>query len=128
MATQRKTSSSHAEHDHSSHATTDHEQIRAWAEERKAKPSCVKGTGGKHDTGLLRLNFPGFSGEDSLQEITWDEFFEKFEEQKLALVYQQETAAGKKSNFNKLVSRDNVETEDEKSSKKSTARHGRSSH
>lgn len=30
---------------------------------------------------------------------------EKFEESKLALLYQDETAGGKKSNFNKLISR-----------------------
>jgi hypothetical protein len=92
--------------DHGSHKTTDHGAIRKWAESRGAKPACVKGTGGKGDTGLLRLDFPGYSGDDSLQEISWDEFFEKFDEQGLALLYQDETAGGKKSNFNKLVKRD----------------------
>ena len=104
-----------------SKTTTDHEQIRKWAEERRAKPSCVKGTGSSEDVGLLRLNFPGYSGEDSLQEITWDEFFEKFDEQGLALVYEEETADGKKSNFNKLVNRSTAKT----SSK--SQKHGRSS-
>jgi hypothetical protein len=32
--------------------------------------------------------------------------FEKFEDQRLALVFQEKTEAGEKSNFNKLVSRD----------------------
>src|SRR6185503_17158169 len=86
-------------------ATTDHEEIRRWAEARGGKPSCVRGTGGGGDTGLLRLDFPGYSGAGSLQEISWDEFFEKFDEQNLALLYQEKTAGGQKSNFNKLVSR-----------------------
>ena len=56
-------------------------------------------------TGIIRLDFPGYSGGQSLEKISWKEFFEKFEESKLALVYQQETAGGVRSNFNKLVKR-----------------------
>jgi hypothetical protein len=41
-----------------------------------------------------------------LEEITWEEFFEKFEEAKLAFLYPEETAEGKKSNLNKIVSRE----------------------
>lgn len=89
-----------------SNTTTDHEVIRKWAEERGAKPSTVKGTGGEGDPGLIRLDFPGYSGEGKLEEISWEDFFEKFEESKLALIYQETTAEGEKSNFNKLVSRD----------------------
>jgi hypothetical protein len=90
----------------SSQTTTDHEQIRQWAEARGGKPSCVRGTGGKGDVGLLRIDFPGFAGEGKLQEVGWDEFFEKFDEQGLALLYQETTAGGEPSNFNKLVSRE----------------------
>jgi hypothetical protein len=92
-----------------SKTTQDHDEIRKWAEERNGKPSYVKGTGGKDDPGLLRIDFPGYSGEGKLEEISWDEFFEKFDEQELALVYQEKTAEGQTSNFNKLVSRDTVE-------------------
>lgn len=91
---------------HTSNYTTDHEQIRRWAEERDAKPSCVRGTGGKHDVGMIRLDFPGYSGEGKLEEISWDEWFEKFDANGLALLYQDTTADGKKSNFNKLISRE----------------------
>jgi len=90
----------------SAEPVTDHRTIREWAEERGAKPACVKGTGGKRDTGMIRLYFPGYSGGDSLQEISWDEWFKAFDENKLALLIQEETADGKQSNFNKLVSRD----------------------
>ncbi len=87
-----------------SKATTDHDEIRAWAEARNAQPASVSGTGDDDDPGILRLNFPGYD-EDSLEEISWDEFFEKFEENKLAFLYQEETAGGERSNFNKLVRR-----------------------
>jgi hypothetical protein len=86
--------------------TTDHEFIRQWAEARRAKPTCVRGTGGGGDTGVLRLDFPGYSGRGKLQPISWDDWFEKFDEQNLALLYQEKTRDGKKSNFNKLVSRE----------------------
>src|SRR5438309_883048 len=86
-----------------SKTTQDHEEIRRWAEERGGKPSHVKSTGSGDEIGILRIDFPGFSGEGSLEEITWDEFFEKFDDSGLALVYQEETAEGEKSNFNKLV-------------------------
>jgi len=85
---------------------TDHEEIRHWAEERGGTPACVRGTGNKGDIGMLRLDFPGFSGEQSLQPIAWDDWFEKFDERGLALIVQDKTARGQKSNFNKLISRE----------------------
>lgn len=87
--------------------TTDHEEIRSWAESRGAKPACVKGTGRKKgDIGMIRLDFPGYSGAGSLLPISWEDWFESFDENGLALIYQDKTAAGRKSNFNKLVSRE----------------------
>lgn len=91
---------------HGSHALMDHDEIQQWAEERDAVPSCVRGTGEKGDIGMLRLNFPGYSGEESLEEISWDDWLEKFDERGLALLVQDTTAGGEKSNFNKLVSRE----------------------
>jgi hypothetical protein len=90
----------------SAQPVTDHRHIREWAEARKAKPACVRGTGGKNDTGMIRLDFPGFTGSETLQPISWDEWFRAFEENNLALLIQEETADGQQSNFNKLVSRD----------------------
>jgi hypothetical protein len=84
--------------------TRDHEEIRRWAEERGGKPAHVKSTGSSDDPGILRIDFPGYSGEGSLEPIGWDEWFQKFDERNLALIYEEETAAGSKSNFNKIVS------------------------
>jgi len=81
--------------------TIDHEQIRRWAEERGGKPSHVKRTGSGDDPGMLRIDFPGFSGEGTLEEIPWEEWFDWFEKNGLALLYQDEP----KSRFNKLVRR-----------------------
>ena len=87
-----------------SKTTTDHETIRKWAEARKARPAAVKGTGGGDDPGVIRLNFPGYA-EEKLEEISWDDFFAKFEENRLAFLYQEETRDGEQSNFFKFVKR-----------------------
>lgn len=94
-----------------SKTTTDHDEIRKWAESRGGKPATVEGTGSAGDgAGVIRLMFPDNpqSADDKLSEIGWDEWFEKFDESKLALVYQEKTNDGKQSSFNKLVSRDNA--------------------
>lgn len=90
--------------DHSK-TTTDHEEIKQWAEERGGKPASVKGTGDDKEAGILRIEFPGHGSDDRLEEISWDEFFDKFEANKLAFLYQDETAGGDTSRFFKLVSR-----------------------
>ena len=91
----------------SSERTTDHAKIRRWVEAREGKPAQVRATGKSDDVGVLRIDFP--EGEDEeeeeLEEITWDEFFEKFDEKRLAFVYQEKTAGGEPSRFNKFVHR-----------------------
>ena len=87
-----------------SNTTTDLEEIKQWAEARDGKPSRVKGTeSGKNNDGVLRINFPGYSGEDTLEEMTWDDWYKVFQENNLAFLYQEETAVGKESRFFKLV-------------------------
>jgi hypothetical protein len=93
--------------------TTDHDLIRRWTEQRGGHPAAVRATErGKDDVGIIRTAFPGAPNADdeSLETIGWDEFFEKFDEADLALLYQEETAEGEKSNFNTLVSRETAET------------------
>jgi len=91
----------------SAKTTTDPEEIRRWAESRNGRPACVRGTGGANDIGMLRIDFPGFSGGETLAEISWDEFFRAFDENNLAFLYQDRTGDGAESRFFKLVSRSN---------------------
>ena len=91
--------------DASATKTTDHETIRRWAEARGGRPAAVRGTGGGDDPGILRIDFEGTEPE-GLERIEWDEFFDKFEESKLAFLYQEETEGGETSRFFKFVRRD----------------------
>jgi ferritin-like metal-binding protein YciE len=106
MKAQARSRSAAASRSGEAQPLTDHDEIRQWAEARGGKPTCVRGTGKKGDTGVLRLDFPGYTGAQTLQPISWDDWFEKFDERGLALLVQDKTSAGKKSSFNKLVSRE----------------------
>jgi anaerobic selenocysteine-containing dehydrogenase len=55
---------------------------------------------------LLRIDYPGYSGEGTLQEISWEEFFEEFDNCNLAFLHQDKTEDGKESRFSKLVTRE----------------------
>lgn len=81
--------------------TTDHDTIRQWAEARDGHPARVEGTGAG---GVLRIDFG--APEERLEEISWDEFFRVFEENRLALLYQDRLEDGSTSRFNKLVDRE----------------------
>lgn len=88
----------------------DHDEIRRWAEKRGAVPAKVKGTGGPDDVGILRLHFPEFSQDDEkLEEISWDEFFDEFDKKRLALLVEDRMPDGRRSNFNKIISRQTIE-------------------
>ena len=107
-------------------ATTDHDEIRQWVEARGGHPARVKRTGSRKDPGVLRIDFPGFSGEDTLEEIEWDEFFEWFDRNDLALLLSDEEG----NRFNKLVSRQTAgggKSSSRRGSKSSSGRGSKSS-
>jgi hypothetical protein len=108
-------------------ATIDHDEIRRWVEERGGKPAVVKGTATGRQPGILRIDFPGFSGEESLEKLGWDDWFERFDAAKLAFLYQGGTKSGRANRFSKLVSLESVEMGDGKASAlpSSSARSGR---
>jgi len=89
--------------------TTDHTQIQKWTEERGGYPARVKGTNKGDRSGILRIDYKGFSGEDTLEKISWEEFFDAFEENNLAFLYQEKVSGGEKSRFSKLIDRDSSE-------------------
>ncbi len=88
-----------------SELTTDHGQIRRWAEGKGGKPAAVKRTHREGDVGIIRIMFPDApqSEHDALDEISWEEFFEEFDKRKLALIYERD------SMFSKLVGRETAE-------------------
>ncbi len=106
-----------------SKSTKDHDEIRKWAESHGAIPSEVSSTHTSDEPGILRFQFPKAknNNDSALQEISWDDFFEKFDESDLTLVYQEKTAAGQKSNFNKLVHPENVKASGSSKKKSSSS-------
>lgn len=91
--------------EHETTKTTDHDEIRRWAEERGGRPGVVRDTG-DGGRGVLRIWFPDVGPSDeTFEELDWEEFFEEFERNDLALLHQDETASGETSRFARLVSR-----------------------
>ncbi len=83
--------------------TIDHAAIRRWAEERGGKPTRVKGTEDGSGEGILRFDFA--EPDDKLEEISWEQFFQTFDDRGLALLHQDKTSDGKMSRFFKFVRR-----------------------
>ncbi|GGL99062.1 hypothetical protein [Pseudooceanicola nanhaiensis] len=81
--------------------TTDHKAIQKWAEDRGGKPARVADTRG--EGGVLRIDFG--RDEEGLEILSWEDFFEIFESDKLAFLHQDKTADGETSRFNKFVDR-----------------------
>ena len=80
--------------------TTDHDEIRRWVEERQGRPARVKTS---RPGGVVRIDFG--EAEEELEEISWDEFFEIFDDSELAFLHQNKTSSGGTSRFNKFVNR-----------------------
>ena len=83
--------------------TTDHTEIRRWIEQRQGRPTVVQGTEGKDGEGILRVDFR--EPDDKLEEISWDDFFQTFDDRRLAFLHQDTTADGHPSRFFKFVRR-----------------------
>ena len=96
--------------------TRDHDEIRQWVESRGGHPACVAGTergrgakGAREANCLLRIDYPGFSGEGKLKEMDWQDFFDQFDKQGLAFLYQDKTKGGRTSRFSKFVTPETAE-------------------
>jgi hypothetical protein len=86
--------------------TTDHDEIRRWVEERGGKPATIADTAKSgEEAGLLRIDFPRGASNPPLEPISWEDFFAKFDEENLAMVYQEEGTDGDTSYFCKFVAR-----------------------
>jgi Rho termination factor, N-terminal domain len=85
-------------------ATTSHEVIRRWAEDRGGVPATVDGTEHGDHLGVLRFDFGGEN--ENLRQVSWDEWFDTFDARKLNFLYQEERKDGDQSNFFRLESPD----------------------
>jgi hypothetical protein len=85
---------------HTSMTTTDHDEIRQWAEARGGMPAVVE------DTDILQIDFGQDENDKSLQEISWEKFFEIFDDRGLVFLYQEATSSGDESRFFEFVSED----------------------
>jgi hypothetical protein len=83
--------------------TTDHNEIREWVEGRGGSPARANSSETGESTPLLRIAFPGISGEGQVQSVEWKEWFDVFENRELAFLYQEKTEDGQDSHYNKLV-------------------------
>ena len=97
----------HEDHPGQTLATTVHDVIRQWAEERGGRPATVPGTEHEGRLGVLRFDF----GDDDpgLEEVSWDDWFETFDARNLNFLYQEHLSSGDQSNFFRF---DNPERED----------------
>ena len=81
--------------------TTDHGTIRRWTEDRSGRPAIVRHAGAQ----ALRIDFPGYSGEEGVQPVSWDEFFAEFDRRNLAFVHGVQTGDSL-SRYFRFVARD----------------------
>ena len=79
--------------------TTDHDEIKRWAKARGGRPAAMKDTEDGEE-GMIRI---AFRDDPALEELTWDDFFDRFEEADLVFLYLEKSADGKTSRFFKLV-------------------------
>jgi len=88
-----------------SKTTQDHHEIRKWAEERNGVPAKIKATGDSQpEEGILRIHFPEQSSDDNrFEQISWDDFFENFDQNGLTFLYQEEKTDGEQSTFHKFI-------------------------
>jgi hypothetical protein len=73
----------------SAKTTTNHDEIRKWVEKHGGHPAVVAATENKGGGGLLRIDYdePGGNDDDRLHRITWNEFFEIFDKNDIAFLY-----------------------------------------
>ncbi len=81
-------------------ATTHHEVIRQWAEERDGVPATVDGTEHGDHLGVLRIDFGG--NNDKLRHVSWEEWFDTFDSRRLNFIYQEQRSDGQQSTFFRL--------------------------
>jgi hypothetical protein len=67
---------------------------------------------------LLRINFPG-GAEDSLEAVSWEEFFDKFEKYELAFQFRRDEKSGETSFFYEFSDRNSHPDDEQRGAGKS---------
>jgi hypothetical protein len=83
--------------------TRDHREIQHWVQERDGRPGVVRTSEDPNAPVTLEVDFPGHSGEQTVQSITWEEFFDHFDREQLLFAYKDDTTSGEVSFFCKIV-------------------------
>ena len=97
--------------------TIDHASIKAWAENFNGKPEILPNS--ETETGAfgIRIDFPGklddmyLSTDHKPKHITWEEFFKIFDEQDLALEFEDTMRIDDPSSVYRFIRRDNLDKE-----------------
>lgn len=74
--------------------TSNRDEIRAWIESHNAFPARLKGAGENEYDAKSEYEIAFDRDTDSLEEISWEEFFEFLEDHNLALRYNNEAEGG----------------------------------
>jgi len=84
--------------------TIDNDEIRSWIEERGGVPATLKGAleEGDESADMLHISFD--PNDANMEEMDWEEFFERFENENLALVYDDAATQDEEHDF-ELVDR-----------------------
>ena len=80
------------------HSTSNHNEIRRWAESHNARPAEFASTSHDGEPRILAFILPAQPPGD-LEELSWEQFFAVFDISSLALVYRQ----GDSSSFYEIV-------------------------
>ncbi len=71
------------------HVSTEHDTIRAWVEEHGGQPALTRRIPEVPGEGQLSLEFLVDGQEPELITISWADFFQRFEDQHLAFIYEE---------------------------------------
>lgn len=90
--------------------TTNNNEIQAWVRNNGGRPAVVIGTSNENTAGMLRIDF---NQDPNLRAISYEEFFDMFERNNLALRYTDEPKEDIGNDVNpedkfKFVSRENI--------------------
>jgi len=96
---------------------TDHESIKAWAIARSGRPQAIDAIESEGDKIGLRIDFSGDQDEayhirERTRNITWEEFFEIFENQKLAIIVSPNANSHNASYDYRFIKRENIDLGD----------------